>query len=120
MAAEILAGLPRRDARLVLPEKDVRRLAPGLARWLERGADPESCGRTLAASLPEPLKTPVGIIAHRIVALLPAWMPVLPPRRAFVPPDPFQTCDGCERVFRSREPGRCRDCPPTDRTAAAA
>ncbi|EKX65027.1 hypothetical protein STRIP9103_04666 [Streptomyces ipomoeae 91-03] len=31
------------------------------------------------------------------------------PRQAR-PPDPFQTCDGCERVFRAAQPGLCRDC----------
>ncbi|MCF1598946.1 helix-turn-helix domain-containing protein, partial [Streptomyces muensis] len=25
---------------------------------------------------------------------------------------PFQTCDGCERAFRSPAPGHCRDCRP--------
>ncbi|MEW2067476.1 hypothetical protein AB0917_10625, partial [Streptomyces sp. NPDC007346] len=26
---------------------------------------------------------------------------------------PFQTCDGCERAFRSPTPGHCRDCRTT-------
>ncbi|MDX5577909.1 hypothetical protein PV779_60900, partial [Streptomyces sp. ID01-9D] len=32
---------------------------------------------------------------------------------------PFQTCDGCERAFRSPTPGRCRDCR-TDHAQTAA
>ncbi|MCJ1679266.1 helix-turn-helix domain-containing protein [Streptomyces sp. APSN-46.1] len=118
-AADLLAGLRGRDPRLLLAERDVRRLAPGLAVWLERGADPESVGRALAADLPENLRYPAGFLAHRITALIPPRMPVAPLRPRFVPPDPFQTCDGCDRAFRAPTPGRCRDCPPTPLAPAA-
>ncbi|GGZ54189.1 hypothetical protein GCM10010371_12210 [Streptomyces subrutilus] len=35
------------------------------------------------------------------------------------PPDPFQTCDGCERAFRAPAPGRCRDGPAGPERSAA-
>lgn len=121
-AAALLAGLRRYDPRLLLSERDVARLAPGMSAWLERGVEPEAIARTLAAGLPEPLRNPASVLAYRLGALIP---PPLPPVRAVTVeavgrrPDPLQNCDGCDRAFRSPHPGRCRDCPP-ERSAAAA
>ncbi|MEV6580578.1 helix-turn-helix domain-containing protein [Streptomyces sp. NPDC051582] len=113
-AADLLAGLRLHDPRLLLSERDVRRLAPGASAWLDRGADPEAVGLTLSANLPEPMRNPASVLAYRLNALLP---PQLPPPPAPTPvrrPDPFQTCDGCDRAFRAPAPGRCRDCPPPE------
>lgn len=118
-AAALLAGLRRHDPRLLLAERDVRRLAPGVSAWLERGADPEAIGLTLSANLPEPLRSPASVLAYRLKALLPPHLPAAPAARPIRRPDPFQTCDGCERAFRSPHPGRCRDCPPPEPRAAA-
>ena len=113
-ARALLAALRRTDDRLTLPERDVRRLAPAVAAWFENGATAAAVHRTLTAALPSDLKNPAGLLAHRLRELLPPPLPtgreapVLtdgPPR-----PQPFQTCDGCDRAFRAREPGRCRDC----------
>jgi hypothetical protein len=52
-ATTLLASLHRDDARLLLAERDVRRLAPAVTAWLDRGAAPEAVRRTLTASLPE-------------------------------------------------------------------
>ncbi|MEU0697415.1 helix-turn-helix domain-containing protein [Streptomyces niveus] len=114
VAADLLAGLRGHDPRLLLAERDVRRLAPGVATWLERGAAPDSVRRALTANLPEAPRHPAALLAHRLTALLP---PPLPPTPTVVRPHPFQTCDRCERAFRAPEPGRCRDCGPAGRDA---
>ncbi|MET7701899.1 helix-turn-helix domain-containing protein [Streptomyces sp. NPDC005485] len=115
-ATALLATLHRDDPRLLLADRDVRRLAPAVEAWLERGATAEAVRRTLASDLPhEPLRRPAGLLAHRLTELLPAPTPPPPPR-----PHPFQNCDGCDRAFRSLQSGgRCRDCR-TDLMEAAA
>ncbi|WSW53004.1 helix-turn-helix domain-containing protein [Streptomyces platensis] len=118
-ARALLVALRRTDDRLTLPERDVRRLAPAVAAWFENGATTAAVHRTLTADLPADLKNPAGLLAHRLRELLPPPLPVGPeappgPDRAAEGrpprPDPFQTCDGCERAFRGREAGLCRDC----------
>ncbi len=120
-AVTLLAGLRRTDERLTLSLRDVNRLAPSVVDWLERGATSAAVHRTLTADLPVVMKHPAGVIAYRLRALLPPPLPAAPapspgtaahtggtvhrPHR-----HPFQDCDGCERVFRAPEPGRCRDC----------
>lgn len=94
------------------------RLAPEVSTWLDRGADPESVGRILAGNLPEPMHNPASLLAYRLTALRPPQLPPAPVARPVGRPDPFQTCDGCERAFRSPYPGRCRDCPPESAAAA--
>ncbi|WP_371106176.1 MULTISPECIES: helix-turn-helix domain-containing protein [Streptomyces] len=109
-ATSLLAELRRHDDRLLLPERDVRRLAPAVTTWLERGATPEAVRRTLSTNLPSELCHPVALLAHRLTALLPPPLPVAqptPPRPAVVP---LQNCDGCDRAFRSPGPGLCRGC----------
>ncbi|MFI5526389.1 helix-turn-helix domain-containing protein [Streptomyces platensis] len=130
-ARALLIALRRTDDRLTLPEREVRRLAPAVAAWFENGAAAAAVRRTLTAGLPADLKNPAGLLAHRLRELLPPPLPAAPE----TPPDPdrgegqppprpapFQTCDGCERAFRGREPGLCRDCrgAPEARDPAAA
>ncbi|MER7514869.1 helix-turn-helix domain-containing protein [Streptomyces sp. NPDC126499] len=112
-AAAVLASLHRHEPRLLLSERDILRLAPELTTWLERGARPDAVLRTLAACLPDDLVHPAGLLAHRLRVLLPPPLPARPPT-----PDPLQTCDSCDRAFRSPHPGRCRDCRPAEREAA--
>ncbi|NXY95980.1 helix-turn-helix domain-containing protein [Streptomyces sp. BR123] len=108
----LLAGLCRYDPRLLLSERDVHRLAAGVSVWLERGAAPEAVALMLSRDLPDGLRSPAGVLAHRLAALVPPHLPAAPAPRPVLRPDPFQTCDGCERAFRAPGPGRCRDCPP--------
>ncbi|WP_433857052.1 helix-turn-helix domain-containing protein [Streptomyces kronopolitis] len=115
-ARALLASLRRTDDRLTLSGRDVRRLASAVAAWFENGATAAAVHRTLTAALPAELKNPAGLLAHRLREMLP---PPLPPGRETIPdapcpppPEPFQTCDGCERAFRAPEPGRCRECRP--------
>ncbi|MFI8827025.1 helix-turn-helix domain-containing protein [Streptomyces sp. NPDC053431] len=112
-AAALLAGLRLHTPRLLLAERDIRRLAPAVTTWLERGASPDAVVRTLSACLPHDLVHPAGLLAHRLATLIPPPLPARP-----LAPDPFQTCDSCDRAFRSRHPGQCGDCRSHQREAA--
>ncbi|MFC9857247.1 MULTISPECIES: hypothetical protein [unclassified Streptomyces] len=103
-AADLLAGLPRTVAQLVLSERDVQELTPGAAAWLERGATPAALRAALTGDLPVPLKHPAKLLRHRLIALLPPLPPTAPPVV------PMQNCDDCDRAFRSPDAGPCRDC----------
>ncbi|WP_432024031.1 hypothetical protein [Streptomyces parvus] len=111
-ASALLADLRRHAEELVLSEEAVEELVPGVAAWLERDATTDAIRRALTADLPTPLKHPARLLRHRLTALLPPPLPgihaLAQPRRT--PVTPFQTCDGCERAFRSHDPGHCRDC----------
>ncbi|MGP9019202.1 helix-turn-helix domain-containing protein [Streptomyces sp. BR1] len=114
-AADLLSDLRRHDPRLLLAERDVCRLTPGVAAWLERGAEPDAVRRALTANLPEPLRHPAALLAHRLAVLLPPPLPVAPTAART---DPLQNCEGCDLAFRAPAPGRCRGCR-TDLTEAA-
>ncbi|MFJ3661756.1 helix-turn-helix domain-containing protein [Streptomyces sp. NPDC090119] len=111
-ATDVLADLRRHDTRLLLSTTDTAHLAPGVAAWLERDVSPAAVRRALIDGLPmEPLHRPAALLAHRLTTQLPPPPPFA--RSAATPPPvrhPFQTCDGCERVFRAPDPGPCRDC----------
>lgn len=113
-AEALLAELPQFDARLRLSERDVRRLAPAVAVWLDRGVSADAVRRALTEGLPPVTRHPAGLLAHRLAAL--------PPRRAAPPrPDPLQNCDGCDKAYRTPEPGgRCAECRRNARLETAA
>ncbi|WP_246353538.1 helix-turn-helix domain-containing protein [Streptomyces fulvorobeus] len=109
-ATAFLADLRRHAPQLMLSAHDIGLLAPAVATWLERDAHPDTLRRALTADLPHPLKHPAKLLKHRLTALLPPPLPgtsaITPARRTV----PLQNCDGCDRAFRSTEPGHCRDC----------
>ncbi|MDT0461107.1 helix-turn-helix domain-containing protein, partial [Streptomyces sp. DSM 41527] len=112
-AAALLANLRRDDPRLLLSVRDIHRLTPPVAVWLERGASPEAVRSALTAGLPPTLRHPAALLAHRLTELLPPPLPAAPTPPCAAPPPappPLQTCDGCERAFRAPAPGLCRDC----------
>ncbi|MFC9261580.1 helix-turn-helix domain-containing protein [Streptomyces hydrogenans] len=115
-AAELLCGLRAHAPRLLLSERDVRRLAPGVTAWLERGAQPDAVRRTLCADLPHDLAYPAGLLAHRLAALMPPPLPAAPAAPAAA--GPLQNCDDCDRAYRAPEPGRCRGCEAAAAEAA--
>ncbi|MET9464399.1 helix-turn-helix domain-containing protein [Streptomyces sp. NPDC006544] len=113
LATEILAELRLADPRLLLGARDITYLAGGVEAWLERGATVHALVAALTANLPDPPRNPAGLIAHRLSAQLPPAVAPAPRRAAFVAPDPFQICDGCDRAYRSpTRGGRCNDCGP--------
>ncbi|MFC9229516.1 helix-turn-helix domain-containing protein [Streptomyces decoyicus] len=115
-AAALLANLRRDDPRLLLSVRDVHRLTPPVAAWLERGASPDAVRSALTARLPDTLRHPAALLAHRLTELLPPPLPAVAPSAPSAPTPPaappLQTCDGCDRAFRAPVPGRCRDCRP--------
>jgi len=125
-AAALLADLGRYDPRLLLSAREVRRLAPAVSAWLERGVSPDHLRRALTTDLPDVPHHPAGLLAYRLAALRepppvrsePPPALSEPPPNALRPP-PLQNCDGCDRAFRSPEPGRCRSCRTTGAATAA-
>ncbi|MFJ6659643.1 hypothetical protein ACIQNG_25305 [Streptomyces sp. NPDC091377] len=113
-AVAVLASLRRVDARLVLSEREAARLAPAVAEWLAAGVGPREITELLTVRLPDRFRSrPASLLAFRLRdTLLPAPPPPapLPPRAERPAVLPFQTCDGCERAFRSPSPGHCRQC----------
>ncbi|MEV7642766.1 hypothetical protein AB0O32_22795 [Streptomyces rubiginosohelvolus] len=116
-ATALLSDLRRHAPEFTLSEGDIHHLAPAVATWLERDAHPDTIRRTLTDDLPEPLRHPVKLLKHRLTALLPPPLPgacdLAAPARPRVVVTPFQTCDDCDRAFRSPDPGHCRDCRET-------
>ncbi|MFJ4921225.1 hypothetical protein [Streptomyces sp. NPDC088725] len=106
-AITLLAGLHRDAPQLLLPERDVHRLAPAVAAWLERGATPDAVHHTLTNGLPTEPRHPAALLAHRLTDQLP---PPLPTARITARPDPLQNCENCDRAYRAPTPGKCRDC----------
>ncbi|EFL01521.1 conserved hypothetical protein [Streptomyces sp. SPB78] len=130
IAAHVLSALHREDPRLVLPERDLARLTPLAAAWLERDVDRDALRAALLAHLPQHIHRPAAFLAHRLVTDLPAPPTKLPTtfRAGSAPVEPsnlpdvrpsawWHSCDVCERALRYG-PGRCRDCQ-AERGAAA-
>lgn len=114
-ATAFLSDLPRHAPQFTLSEHDVHRLAPGVAAWLERDAHPDTIRRALTDDPPNPLKHPAKLLKYRLTELLPPPPPgthdlAALARRPRITVTPFQTCDDCDRAFRSPTPGHCRDC----------
>ncbi|MEV0415250.1 helix-turn-helix domain-containing protein [Streptomyces sp. NPDC050448] len=110
LAEELLAELRRADPRLLLGARDIQRLAGGVEAWLERGATHQAVTSALTANLPDHPRNPAGLIAHRLTTQLPPGLAPPARREHFVPPDPFQACDKCDRAFRNPVPGTCKGC----------
>lgn len=122
-ATALLGDLRRHAHQLVLSENDIRQLAPAVAAWLERDTRPDTIRHALTNDLPQPLRHPAKLLKHRLTALIPPSLPgpddLTAPVRPRIAVTPFQTCDGCERAFRSPAPGHCRDCRAEHTRAAA-
>ncbi|WP_146063581.1 hypothetical protein [Streptomyces sp. SM11] len=113
-ATALLSDLRRHAPQFTLSENEIHQLTPGVAAWLERAAHPDTIRHTLTTDPPHPLNHPAKLLKHRLTALL---LPPLPdahdlttPTRPHTTVTPFQTCDDCDRAFRSPTPGHCRDC----------
>ncbi|MFG3406588.1 hypothetical protein [Streptomyces sp. NPDC048142] len=116
-ATTFLSDLHCHAPQFTLSEDDVHRLVPGVAAWLERAARPDAIRRALTDDLPAPLNHPASFLKYRLTELLPPPPPGTHDRAALdalarprITVTPFQTCDDCDRAFRSPTPGHCRDC----------
>lgn len=113
-AADLLARLRTVDTRLLLPWREVLRLAPAVDEWLARAATPAQIVRTLTAALPPahvPIHHPGRFLEYRLSAIQPPRLPAGPPPSVVEGPAPLITCDGCDRAFRSRDTEAvCGDC----------
>ncbi|MFI5754419.1 hypothetical protein [Streptomyces sp. NPDC051569] len=102
-AIGVLASLRAHDARLALTRRDQTRLAPLVSGWLSEGSSPQDVARTLAEDLPAGrLRSVAGLLTYRLTHLAPPTA-----NRAAVP---FQECPKCDRPFRAKHPGECREC----------
>ncbi|MBT2379639.1 hypothetical protein J7E90_20425 [Streptomyces sp. ISL-111] len=123
ISTALLSDLRRHSPDFTLSEEHVRKLVPGVAAWLERDTHPDAIRHTLTTAAPEPVKHPYQFVRHRLTTLIPPPLPgpreLAAPARPRVTVTPFQTCDGCERAFRSPTPGHCRDCRNEETQAAA-
>jgi hypothetical protein len=119
-AVAVLTALRRIDPRLILSARETARLAPAVTQWLAAGLLPTHITDHLTARLPDHFLTrPVGILAYRLKETPPpvparTGEPAVRPMVA-----PMRNCDGCDRGFRSAEPGRCRGCRAGDQLRAA-
>ncbi|WP_406861298.1 helix-turn-helix domain-containing protein [Streptomyces sp. HUAS MG47] len=108
-AAPLLAGLRQTEPRLLLSENDVRRLAPAVQTWLERGVAPQAVTRTLAGGLPPgTIRWPGRLLAFRLREWLPPELPPAPPGPAL--PLPMQYCEDCHLAFRATDVDDCPGC----------
>lgn len=112
-ATALLATLHHHDRRLVLSERDVRRLAPAVAAWLERGLSSNAVRHALISNLPPRPRYPANLIAYRLTEFLPpqAPPPAPPVEETALPRLRLHSCEGCERAIRTPAPGAyCHDC----------
>ncbi|WP_306320958.1 MULTISPECIES: helix-turn-helix domain-containing protein [unclassified Streptomyces] len=109
-ATDLLTTLHRREPVLLLSAEDTARLAPGVATWLEREATPTAVRLALTSNLPQPLRRPAALLAHRLTALLPPPPPIPAPSTAPPVRHPLRNCDTCDHAYRGPEPGECPAC----------
>lgn len=87
--------------------RDVERLAPLAGEWLARGATLQEMREALTDGLPEPVRSPAGILRDRLTRKMPEPAPEPAPR-----PNPLRSCGGgCGRMIRPvADETACRDC----------
>jgi hypothetical protein len=101
----LLAEVARSDRRLHLSAKDVRRLAPLVEAWFERGADKRLITEALTVGLPERVQHPAGLLRKRLEEKMPeaaSTAPVAPVQTA------RHECHDCGRPVASA--GLCKPC----------
>ncbi|QKW20106.1 hypothetical protein HUT16_14455 [Kitasatospora sp. NA04385] len=104
-AADALLRVVRREPRLRIGEAEAARLAPLVARWIDRGSTPADLAAALLPGLPEQVHFPGGLLRRRLTDKLPAVL---------TPPAPAPTCPACHDPVP--RPGPCPPCtqaPPS-------
>jgi hypothetical protein len=114
----LLSEVSRSDRRLHLSARDMRKLAPLVETWFERGADKRLISLTLTAGLPDQIQHPAGLLRKRLEDKMPTAAPVAPVA-------PVQAvrhhCPVCERIKAPTAPaGLCEHCRALDLTPAPA
>ncbi|MEV6669350.1 hypothetical protein [Streptomyces sp. NPDC051162] len=106
--ARALAAVCHTERRLRrISGRDVERLAPLAGEWLARGATLQEMREALTDGLPEPVRSPAGILRDRLARKMPDPRPEPAPR-----PQPLRACTGtCGRMIRPvADETACRDC----------
>jgi hypothetical protein len=119
-AYDALARLGLRDPRLALSSADCAALEVLAADWLARGVTVDHLVRTLAAGLPEQVRSPRAFVRRRLVDKLPPERPATVTATDASParPRPMMECTDCGVPGRPEAlpGGLCKAC----RTAMAA
>ncbi|WP_205519245.1 hypothetical protein [Streptomyces olivoreticuli] len=105
--ARALVAVCHAERRLRISGRDLKELAPLAGEWLSRGATLSEMREALTDGLPEPVRSPVGILRDRLTRKMPEPAPEPAPR-----PNPLRACGGgCGRVIRPvADETECRDC----------
>ncbi|MEV0484297.1 hypothetical protein AB0I69_27250 [Streptomyces sp. NPDC050508] len=104
-AANFLARLGDRTPALRLGAREVERLAPLAARWLESGATEADLRQALTTDLPHPVRSPAALVTYRLEARTPT---IPAPRK---PVGTLAECGECrDPLPRGVSTGICRRC----------
>ncbi|WP_431681369.1 hypothetical protein [Kitasatospora sp. KL5] len=85
-AARLIFELAERDPRLRLGVREALGLAPLAAEWLARDARPHRLRHTLLADLPDPVRSPQGLLRNRLQRTMPPEPAAAPGQQT--PPEP--------------------------------
>ncbi|WKX72538.1 helix-turn-helix domain-containing protein [Streptomyces sp. XD-27] len=109
-AEEVLRGLVQRVPCLLLSAREVRRLAPAAALWLQRGVQRRELAAALTTGLPQRVHHPAALLGRRLIDKLPDPRPA---PESF--PARLRECAGCGRPGRAGAMvgGRCAACRGT-------
>jgi hypothetical protein len=104
VCAALIARLSRVEPRLTVGTREMPKVAPLVADWLDRGATETQIRTVLTTGLPDDLRSPVALIIHRLKAKMPAGVSAAPKAVKVASAE----CDDCARPVRS--PGLCSLC----------
>ncbi|GAA0835658.1 hypothetical protein ACFQVD_00875 [Streptosporangium amethystogenes subsp. fukuiense] len=102
VCVDLVARLGRDEPRLALGQRETPKVVPLVAEWLARGATEMHIRRVLTDRLPAEVRSPVGLIVHRLTDKMP---PVPAPKAA---PVHAAECPECARPVA--RPGVCSLC----------
>ncbi|GGP84407.1 helix-turn-helix domain-containing protein [Streptosporangium pseudovulgare] len=102
--AALMGRLGRVEPRLTIGRRDLAKVAPLVAEWLDRGATETQIRTVLTTALPDELRSPVALIIHRLRDKMPARVAAAPKAAKAASAE----CDDCARPVPA--PGRCPQC----------
>ncbi|MEV5159624.1 MarR family transcriptional regulator [Streptomyces sp. NPDC053728] len=111
-----LAELGRSEPRLALSAADCTALEPLAAAWFERGVSADYLTSALAAGLPEPIRSPIGLVRRRLTDKMPPHLPAEPvPAQGLPLRSVLVECTDCGRPgpADALPDGLCRPCATT-------